>query len=47
MVVKCHVADCIYNYKYYCNKEEIEIKKVNAYDDDSAECLDYEKRTTQ
>ena len=44
MIVKCHIEDCVYNLKNTCNKEEIEIMKVSAYDEDSAECLDYEEK---
>ncbi len=43
MLVKCYVEDCKYNNENRCNKEEIEIMKISAYDDDSAECLDYEQ----
>ncbi len=42
MIIKCHVEDCKYNYKNTCTKGEIEIMKISAYDDNSAECLDYE-----
>lgn len=43
MEIKCLVKDCKYNINNTCNKEEIEICKVSAYDENSAECIDYEK----
>ena len=43
MVLTCY-ADCIYNKDNTCNKDKIEIRKVSAYDEDSAECMDYEKK---
>lgn len=44
MIVKCFVEDCIYNTENFCTKDEIEIYTISAYDTDSAECLDYEKK---
>lgn len=41
MKVNCKAVDCFYNIKNICVKDEIEIDKVNAYDNNSAECLDY------
>lgn len=44
MNVKCHAIDCLYNIKKSCSKEEIEIMKLSAYDEDSAECLNYKEK---
>lgn len=43
MLVKCNAKDCRYNNVGICRKDEIEIDKISAYDDNSAECVDYEK----
>lgn len=40
--IKCKALDCIYNKNEVCSKKELEIIKANAYDDNCAECLDYE-----
>ena len=39
--VKCKANDCFYNVNGICVKDEINIEKVNAYDDNCAECVDY------
>lgn len=43
MIVKCFSKDCIYNSENICTKDEIEVRKVSAYDANSSECMDYEK----
>lgn len=43
MAVKCNAKDCRYNSVGICAKDKIEISKSNAYDTNSAECIDYEK----
>lgn len=43
MIVKCFAKDCIYNTENVCTKDEIEVCTVSAYDNNSAECMDYEK----
>lgn len=44
MIIECFAKDCIYNIRNKCNKDKIEIKKVNAYDDNCAECMEYIKK---
>ena len=41
-IIKCKAIDCAYNKDKICSKKELEIIKANAYDDNCAECLDYE-----
>lgn len=41
MEVKCDVKDCRYNKTNKCTRNEIEVMKISAYDEDSAECLNY------
>lgn len=43
MIIKCHAKDCAFNNDGTCSKDEIEIAKISSYDDNSAECVDYEK----
>ena len=44
MEIKCYAVDCKYNDKKgTCSNNTIQIAKINAYDDNCAECLNYEK----
>lgn len=43
MIAKCNAKDCKYNKVGICEKDEIEIDNVSAYDINSAECMNYDK----
>lgn len=44
MEINCYAVDCKYNDKKgICSNNTIQIAKINAYDDNCAECLNYEK----